>query len=438
MFDWKRIRLIASREIRTRVAMRSYRISLIVQVLIVALIALSPVIIAKFQGDDSGPTIRQVVVVDNADIQAAISLRQTLPLIAQGSDMTWEVKDAASIEDARTQIESGDADIGLIVTRPDADLDYTLISESGDPQSASVQMLIGAAQSLSIADQIERSGLSMSEVQQVFTPPQIVMSSADTETADAAGDDTANTVANFVIAYAATIIIFIFVVIYGQWIAQGVVEEKASRIMEIMVNAATPRDLLGGKLIGIMFTALMQFIPIVLTAGIIASFQTQIGSLLGVPKDALFDINFGALAWSSLGWFMLYFILGFMLYGALYAGVGSLVSRQEEVSTAVAPMTTVMMVGYIAALASMGNPDGVVARVAFLFPGTSVFVAMLRIVGGNPEPWEIAVSIIGLVIAIVLALLLAARLYRVGVLMYGQSPKFTQIFKLGRMQQVSR
>lgn len=436
MFDWNRIRLIASREIRTRTAMRSYKWSLVVQVLIVAAIAMSPVLIAKFTGGDDGPTVRNVAVVNSSDVDAMSGLTATLSILTSDSGSAWDLAEVNSEEDARAQLEAGDIDAVVMIAPVESDLAFTILTESGDPQSSMAQTLIAASSSLAVSHQIEQSGLSESDVMEVFSMPVMQVTQADPEVES--DNDGIDDIVNYVIAYAATIIIFIFVVMYGQWIAQGVVEEKASRIMEIMVNAATPRDLLAGKVIGIMVTALMQFIPIVLTAGIIASMQTQIGSLLGVPESQLFDINLGVIAWSSIGWFLLYFILGFLLFGALYAGVGSLVSRQEEVSTAIAPMMTVMMIGYFAALMSLGDPDGVIARVAYLFPGTSVFVAMLRLVMGNPEPWEIAASIIGLLIAIVVALLVAARLYRVGVLMYGQAPKFTEILKIGKMEGVSR
>ena len=435
MFDWKRIRLIASREIRTRTAMRSYRMSLIAQVVIVALICLAPILIAKFSGGDDGPSTSHVAVVDGADVDAASTLGTTLDAISADSDTRFEIVDVASEAEARDQVENDDADFAVLVNNENDALAFTILSESGDVQDSRAQMLIAAANAMAIQDQVDRSGMSAEQVQQVFAAPTLTVTPADPEAAD---EEDIGEIVNYVIAYASTIIIFIFVMLYGQWIAQGVVEEKASRIMEIMVNAATPRDLLAGKVIGIMITAIMQIVPIALTVGLMASFQEQIGSLFGVPKEDLVNIDFGAIAWSSMGWFVLYFILGFLLFGALYAGIGSMVSRQEEVSTAVAPMTTVMMIGYFAALVSMSNPDGAIARIAYLFPGTSVFVAMLRLVNGNPEPWEIAVSIIGLVVAIVLALLVAARLYRVGVLMYGQPPKFSQLFKLGQMQEVTR
>ncbi len=438
MFDFNRIRLIASREIKTRVATKSYRVSLVLQLVIVALLALSPVIIAKFRTDDTGPVVERIAVVDTANVDAQAQLDATLRILATDEDKRYEVSAVDSADAARDSVENGDLDAALIVERSEDGLDFTIVTSSGDAQGGLAQLLVAASSAIAIQDRIDQTGLSVPEVQQVFSPPAMVVTNADPEAAEESEDDIVADIVNYAIAYGATVIIFIFVTIYGQWIAQGVVEEKASRIMEIMVNAATPRDLLAGKVIGIMVTALMQFVPMALTVGVIASFQEQIGGLIGVDEGDLFNINFGVIAWSSMGWFLLYFILGFLLFGALYAGVGSLVSRQEEVATAVAPMTTIMMVGYFAALLSLQDPDGTVARVAYLFPGTSVFVAMLRLVNGNPHTWEIAASIIGLLIAIVLAMLLAARLYRVGVLMYGQPPKLKDLFRVGKMQGVAR
>lgn len=439
MFDWKRINLVARREIKMRLGTNSFRWSLILQVVAVALLAMSPVFIAKFTGGDDGPATEHILVVDQADANSVELMGATLELLGADSETQYDVSASESPDAAREAVDSDDADAAVIVTRGDVQLEFTIITSSGDAQSGLAQMLVGASNSLAVADQIEQSGMSAAEVQQVFTAPALQVTAADPEAAaDTNDDEDLNEIVNTIVAYVATILIFIFIMIYGQWVSQGVVEEKSSRIMEIMLNAATPRELLAGKVIGIMVSALIQFVPMMLTLGIVASLQKPIGSLLGVPEEDLFNIDLGAIAWSSAGWFLLYFALGYLLFGAMYAGIGSLVSRQEEVATAVAPMTTVMMVGYFAALLSMSNPDGMIARIFFIFPGTAPFVAMLRLVAGNPEWWEIALSIGLLLITILVAMMFAARLYRVGVLMYGQPPKISEIFKLRNAEGVAR
>lgn len=440
MFDWKRIKLVAQREIKTRIGTNSFRWSLILQVVIVALIAMSPVLIARFTGgNDDGPVSEHILVVDQADSNSVELFDATLDILGADSDTQYEVAAGESPDAVRDAVERDDADAAVIVTRGEVELEFTVITSSGDAQSRLAQMLVSASSSLALSDQIEQSGMSAEEVQQVFTAPELQLTAANPEAAsNENGDEELTDAINSVVAYAGTILIFIFVMIYGQWVSQGVVEEKSSRIMEIMLNAATPRDLLAGKVIGIMVSALIQFVPMMLTLGIVASLQKQIGSLFGVPEEDLFNIDLGAIAWSTAGWFLLYFMLGYLLFGAMYAGIGSLVSRQEEVATAVAPMTTVMMVGYFAALLSLSNPDGMIARIFFIFPGTAPFVALLRLVAGNPEWWEIALSIGLLLVAIVLAMIFAARLYRVGVLMYGQPPKISEVFKLRNAEGVAR
>lgn len=435
MFDFQRIRLIAQREINTTFHKKSYRTGMILQIVMVALIAMSPIFIAKFTNHDDSPHERKIGVVDTTGSDVSKSLGLTLQQLDGESNDTYALSTLPDEASARTAVDNGDVDAAVIATRENGVMAFNIITSDGDVEDSFAQLLMTSTSSVAVADRIQQAGLTQAQASQIFTAPNM-----DVTTTSSASDkdEDVNDIVTYVIAYASTIVIFIFIVMYGQWISQGVVEEKASRIMEIMVNAATPRDLLAGKVIGIMITALAQFLPMVLTVGIVASFQKQIGRLFGVQPDQLFDINLGAIAWSFIGWFTLYFILGFLLFGALYAGVGSMVSRQEEVSTAVAPMTTIMMVGYMSALLSMSNPDGIVARIAYLFPGTTVFVSMLRLVSGHPEPWEIAVSLIGLVIAVVLAMLFAARLYRVGVLMYGQRPGFKSFFTLRGMQEVAR
>jgi ABC-2 type transport system permease protein len=440
MFDWSRVWLIAKRELTMRFKQRSYRWTTIVQVVIIALLALAPVLIAKFgpdsDGGDGASSGSLVVVVDEAD--ANLGTLMPLYLDAISEDMTpIEVDTADTPEAARHVVDDGDADTALIATRDaDGQLVFDLVNEDGESSSLESQRIIAAASAAVMQDRVETSGLSASDAQEVFTPPAVTITSASGEVSDDNADET--DFASYIIAFLATILIFMAVVLYGQWIATGVVEEKSSRIMEIMVNAATPRDLLAGKVIGIMLAALCQFGPMLLVGGLIFGLQPQIADLMGVNVNEVLDVDFGALSLNAVGWFLIYFLLGFVLYGSLYAGVGSLVSRQEEVSTAIAPMTMVMFLGYFAAISSLTSPDTAIAKAAFLFPLTSPFVAVTRILLGDPSGAEIAISLVLLVIAVLGAMWLAGRLYRIGVLMYGQRPGFKTLLRMGRMQHVTR
>lgn len=437
MFDMSRIWLIAKREWTTRLKQRSFQITTAIQILVVLVVALLPVIIAAFTGDDSDEGT-SVVVLDQADADVA----QRLAPYLQGDGDTLETIEvttgADSVDAARTMVDEGDADSALIATRgEDEALTFTLINEDGDINSTTAQRIYSAASVVSTEDRLIQTGVSPEETAQVFAPASIVLESVSGEQEEDAASEEANP-AEYVIAYAGTILMFIAVVLYGTWIATGVVEEKSSRIMEIMVNAATPRDLLAGKVIGIMLAALTQLIPMLLVGGLAFGLQSQIADLVGVDVTTVLDIDFGSLSVKAIGYFLFYFLLGFILYGAMYAGLGSLVSRQEEVNQAISPMMTFMMIGYFGAFYVLAQPDSTIAQVLTIVPLTSPFTALPRILLGNPSTGEIVLSVVLLVLAAIAAMWLAGRLYRVGVLMYGQRPSLKSLFTMRGMQEVSR
>src|SRR5690606_10360305 len=114
--------------------------------------------------------------------------------------------------------------------------------------------------------------------------------------------------ARYAIAYTFAILAYMAVMLYGTWVAQGVVEEKSSRIMEIMINAATPRDLLFGKILGIGMSAMTQLVPTLLIGGIVLSLQQRIADALDISGASILSIDFGALSLESGGWFIIYFV----------------------------------------------------------------------------------------------------------------------------------
>lgn len=437
MFDLGRVWLIAKREWTTRVKQRSFQVTTAIQLLVVLAAALSPIIIAVVTGDDDENGESSLVVVDQADAFVADRIG---PYLQGDRDTveTIEVTTAESPDAARTMVEDGDADSALIAVRDEEDvLVFRLVTRDGDPMSATVQRIYSAASAISVEDRLVQSGVSVGDAQQILGPVAFEVESAagaNEESFDAAEASPAE----YAISYLATILMFLGVVLYGTWIAQGVVEEKSSRIMEIMVNAATPNDLLAGKVIGIMMAGLSQLLPMLLASGLAFGFQPRIADMFGVDVASVLDIDFGGLSVRAIGFFLLYFLLGFILYGALYAGVGSLVSRQEEVSQAITPMMTFMFIGYFGAFYTLGAPDTTIAQVLNIVPLTAPFVAVPRILLGNPSAGEIVLSVGLLVITAVGAIWLAARLYRIGVLMYGQRPSWRSLIRMGRMQQVSR
>lgn len=439
MFDWGRIWLIAKRELFTRFRQRSYRFTLVAQIIVAAIAALSPVGIAWFTDGDSGTAgIGSVLVVDEAG--SGIAPRMEDYLQAEGQILpAIEVRtDAASAADARDRVDDGDVGHAVIVTGEPGALAYELVTRDGGTSTIEAQRILGAVTSFSVEHMAAQRGLDEDEAQRLMAPPAISIQDVSGEEGEGAGFEDMFATAEYSVAYIGSIMIYIAIILYGTWVANGVAEEKGSRIMEIMVNAATPRDLMFGKVIGIMLAGLAQMVPMLLVAGTIFALQPRIADALGVTLTATLDVDFAAISTTAVATFIVYFLFGFLLFGGLYAGVGSMVSRQEEVNQAVAPMMTIVVLSFFAAVITMGLPDSLFARVLFLFPLSSPFVALPRTLLGSPSTGEIALSVGLLVIAAIGALWMASAFYRAGVLMYGQRPGWKSMWRISRTQPVAR
>jgi ABC-2 type transport system permease protein len=204
--------------------------------------------------------------------------------------------------------------------------------------------------------------------------------------------------------------------------------------MEVILNAATPFQLLAGKVLGVGAVALVQYLAILVSgfAAIVA--QGPVSSLVLGETAATVGLPEGLTA-AMLVLLGVYGVLGFLLYAVLYAAAGSLVSRQEDVNQAVMPMTLVSTVGYLVAVyAATGLFDlrdawlAVLAQVPFFSP----FMMLSRVTAGDVALWEILLSVVLLAVSILGALWLAARIYAAGVLLYGQRPGLRAIWGLVR------
>jgi ABC-2 type transport system permease protein len=221
---------------------------------------------------------------------------------------------------------------------------------------------------------------------------------------------------------------------YGNWVAMSVVEEKSSRVMEVILNAATPFQLLAGKVVGVGSVALLQY-GALLAAGVVALLlQGPVTSL--VFGDAAGEVQLPAgVTVGMLATLVVFGILGFLLYAVLYAAAGSLVSRQEDVNSVVQPMTLLACAGYLVAVyTAIGtiSLESAWMTLLSLFPFTSPFVMVSRAMQGTVQPWELAASIAILAASVVGALWVAGRIYAAGVLMYGQRPGMRRIWRLVR------
>lgn len=433
MFNFRRISLIARREVQTRFKMKAYRWTLVIQVVVALLLGFAPIVMSYFTDDViSGGS---VIVVDQADVNFADRLQANIPTEVAGLaplDVTPFDGDA---EAARTAVNDGDADVAVIVTDDGNALSYQIITADGGLLDVTTQRVQSGVYTTNVEITAERAGAPADQARALVSRSSVTVRDLGGETNDPAENFSGPM---FAIVNVGLIVTYVMFLMYGTWIAQGVVEEKASRMMEIMVNAAPPRDLLVGKVVGVLVAGLCQLVPMMLAAGISFALQPTIADMLNINLVQAFDFDIAAVSFKAITVFLVYFILGYFLFGALFAATGSMVSRQEEVNQAVGPVTILVVVGLFLAYFVMAMPNHIVAKVLFLVPISSPYVALSRILMGDPSAGEIALSLGILAVTGVLAMMLAARIYRTGVLMYGQKPGIMSLFRLRNQQQVAR
>ena len=213
---------------------------------------------------------------------------------------------------------------------------------------------------------------------------------------------------------------FITILIYGMWVATGVATEKSSRVMELMISAASPRQLLVGKVLGIGGAGLTQYLAIATPAVLVLAFQDDIARALLGPGGA--GLPTGGLTIGLLGAYGVFFLLGFALFALIYAAVGSFVSRPDDLQTLSLPLSLVAMAGYLSALVVLLGGGGVLGRLASFVPPFSPFAMLARLMVSDVQPWEVALSVTILLVTIALVSVVTVRIYATGVLLYGQRP----------------
>ena len=261
---------------------------------------------------------------------------------------------------------------------------------------------------------------------------------------------------NMAVAYISAFLIYLFIFLFGSQVMRGVIEEKTSRIVEVIVSSVKPFQLMMGKVVGVALVGLTQFLAwvaltlilVVLAKSIflpditkLALQQTErvqvIGSLAGdeIQQSAstekaveifqmLQSVNFGVM----IGCFLFFFIGGYLLYGSLFAAIGSAVDTETDTQQFMLPITIPLILAIMVMINAMQNPDGALAFWFSIIPLTSPVVMMARIPFGVPYG-EIALSMILLILALIGTIWLSAKIYRTGILIYGKKLTYREMWK---------
>jgi ABC-2 type transport system permease protein len=429
---------VARREYVVRARSRSFLIGTALLLVGVIAIAFAPALIERL--GRTNPTQVAITSTDSGLAASAAAALEPILTGAAGPDGTGvpgtglAIVVGGPLDTERARVTDGELDGVLDIGRSaGGELSFTYYTDDSATGRTATLVRQGA-NAFAIADRLDRLGIAPADRAALFAPAAVQVASPDPDQAGPTKDDTA-LAGQSVLGFGMTVLIFMMVVIYGNWIAQSVVEEKSSRVMEVVLNAATPFELLTGKVLGVGAVALTQYAALLVGGVLALALQGPVTGLIlqgtgGGAMDVPLGITPGLLVALAA-----YGVLGFLLYATLFAAAGSLVSRSEDVSSAVTPLTMLCTLGYIIAVyGSTGLLDFSEAWMVglTLVPFLSPFMMLSRVAAGAVEAWQLAASIGILAVSVVVALWLAARIYAVGVLLYGSWPGWKGALRLLR------
>ncbi|QNI36351.1 ABC transporter permease [Edaphobacter albus] len=272
--------------------------------------------------------------------------------------------------------------------------------------------ITSALRTVLMRERLTHDGVVAQEVNALMQPVKV-----DTTQAGKNADTTSSFVAIYVLFF----LMYMVILLYGMNVARSIIEEKTSRVFEVLLATIKPEEMMAGKVIGVGSVGLTQVAVWLLTAILLTS-----SSLMGAIAGGKVHVSLSPM---QIIFFVVYFLLGYLLYSSIAAALGAMVNSEQELQQL--NMFLVMpLAGCMFALAPViTNPSGLIARVISLIPFCAPLIMYLRISLATPPAWEIALSIILMLVTIYAILWVASRIYRVGILMYGKRPTLPEIMR---------
>ena len=385
----RRVWLVIRREWIQRVRSTAFRVSTVISAAIVVAIIAIP----QMYGGGTPPP-RVVGVVGESSPQ----LQTVLRAAGRQVDLTVSTRAFEDETAARDALRSGDVDVLLVGERA------LVWKAEVDEQLGAV--VTSAVQAVEQQRAIDELGLTPEEQQQLRPVP---LSSSSLEPV------TEERTARLALATVALVLLLMFISFYGGFLLVGVIEEKSSRVVEVMLSRLRPTELLTGKIAGIGLVGLAQFALVAVAALVALAFSDN----AQLPTTTR----------GTIGWVVFWFILGYAFYAVLYGAAGSLVSRQEEAQSMTFPITAVLIVAYLFALEAVQSPDSVATLIGSFLPPTAPLVMIVRIANGSVPWWQIGLSVLLMLVTIYGMLRLAGRIYAGAVLRTGGRVKLREAWR---------
>ena len=374
----------------------------------------------------SGGGAKRVVVVDGTTtgfgVRVADSLAQNRAFIIAGR----AVPHAGLLDSLREEVGAKRLDGFLIVTDTTVETGAAEYHASNVSSFRHIEELSGVLGRLAVTTRLERAGVNPSLVNRAQL--RIDLRTRKISGSKTTGETSAQ---SFGLAYAMAIILFVVITIYGVNVMSSVLEEKTTRIVEVLVSSLRPFQLMLGKVVGVGAVSIFQFLIWVVGGAVVLS---QAGTLVGdlappeaTAQQAAFQLpNITA---ATIVVFLTFFLGGFFLYSAMFAAVGAISSNEQEARQAQQPVMFLLMIAYLSVFALSNNPGSTYAVALSLIPFTAPIAMPVRWAVGNLTALDVIPSLALLVGGTVLVTWVAARIYRVGILMTGKRPNLKELLR---------
>jgi ABC-2 type transport system permease protein len=445
-----KISVIIKREYVTRVRKKSFIIMTILAPILMAAIIIVPTVIMSTQG---GEFKKIAVIEDNSDLFKGV--------IKNNKEAEFVYLENTKVEDLKKTFEQSGY-FGILYISPELVNTPNAVYLISKKQPA-----LGLLQYIenSLKKEIERQKLLAYKIENLDDIMKNVETNVSVQTKkldDAGVEQGTSTGISMALAYLLGFLMYMLVFIFGAQVMRGVIEEKTSRVVEVIISSVKPIQLMMGKIIGIALVGLTQFmIWIFLTVGIVTVLKTTL-----LPKTNITEISqsmpqnymagsqttaegasqvaamspqaaeFSKIFDSAMNqpWgliivcFVFYFVTGYLLYASVFAAIGSAVDNDTETQQFMLPVTIPIILGLMVAMGTMQNPESPLAFWCSMIPLTAPIVMMARIPFGVPY-WQIGVSMFLMIITFTAFVWMAAKVYRTGILMYGKKTSWKEMWK---------
>lgn len=413
--------IVLKREFMERVRSKGFWIGTLILPLFMAAVTLLPALM------DRGGSTRTLVLVSEAPAGVADEVARALTRPGEdGEPSRYRVESAAGpFAGVRQGLNQRvlDKEIDGYVYLP-ADVVQRNAIEYRARNVGNLQVAGDIRRAVSQAVQAERlrgAGLQVGEVAALLRPVEVNSARVTAE-----GEKAGDAVSAFFLSYIIGFVIYFLVFLYGFNVMRSVLEEKTNRIVEVVVSSMKASHLMLGKILGVGAVAMLQVaIWVVMGVGI-----AQLGARIGIPDGAIGNLGLGPALIAQL---VLFFILGFFLYAALFAALGAAVNSEQEAQQYQTVVFIPLIIPMLFITQIVGDPMGTTATVLGLIPFTAPVTMPMRLTATTLPGWQIAVSLAGIAVAMLVVAWLAGKIYRVGILSTGKKPTVREMVRWLRM-----